>query len=153
MILFTGGVPGPRGGCLVPRGGGLVPACLAGFQAHTQGGSVGGIWSGGGGLQAHSQGGSWGDSGPDPHPRGKLRRIWSRPTPKGEVEGDLVQASPCDGYCCGWYASYWNAFFFLKKFAWSLIPCLKARVGSFNCAWQRHICYMFPVIPLWCDTC
>ena len=63
----------------------------------------------------------------------------SRPTPKGEVEGDLVQAhsqggswggsgpgphprgklrgnwpgpSP-DGYCCGRYASYWNEFLFI----------------------------------------
>ena len=64
-----GGVP-VRGGSglggLVPGGGG-IPACLAGFQA-LAGGS------------------------PGPHPRGKLRGIWSRPTPKGEVEGDLVQA-------------------------------------------------------------
>ena len=44
-------------------GGGGIPACLAGFQAHTQGGSLGGS--------------GWGVS---------------RPTPKGEVEGDLVQA-------------------------------------------------------------
>ena len=32
---------------------------------------------------------------PGPHPRGKFRGIWqggSRPTAKGEVEGDLVQA-------------------------------------------------------------
>ena len=72
--VWSWGVPGPGGfgprGCLVR--GGLVPACLAGFQAHTQGGS-------------------WGGSGPGPHPRGKLKGIWSRPTPKGEVEGDLVQ--------------------------------------------------------------
>ena len=84
------GVPGPKGGALSGRG--LVPACLAAFQAHTQGGSLGG--SGQGGPQAHIQGGSWGGSGPGPHPRGKLRGIWSRPTPKGEVEGDLVQAQP-----------------------------------------------------------
>ena len=70
--------------------GGGIPACLAGFQAHTQGGSLGGSgW--GGGVQAHTQGGSWGGSGPGPHPRGKLRGIWSRPTPKGEVEGDLAR--------------------------------------------------------------
>ena len=29
---------------------------------------------------------------PGPQPRGKWRGIWSRPTAKGEVEGDLVQA-------------------------------------------------------------
>ena len=25
------------------------------------------------------------------------------------------QAPPLDGYCCGWYASYWNAFLFQKR--------------------------------------
>ena len=56
------------------------------------GGSLlpGGICSGG--LQAHTQGGNWGGSGPGPHPRGKLRRIRSRPTPKGEIEEDQIQA-------------------------------------------------------------
>ena len=38
-----------------PQWGGGIPACLASFQAHTQGGSWGG--SGQGGLQAHTQGG------------------------------------------------------------------------------------------------
>ena len=41
---------------------GGIPACLAGFQAHTQGGSLGGSGRG-----------------------------VSRPTPKGEVEGDLAR--------------------------------------------------------------
>ena len=36
-----------------------MPACLAGFQAHTQGGSLGG--SGKGGLQAHTKGEFEGD--------------------------------------------------------------------------------------------
>ena len=58
----------------------------------------------------------------------------SGPTPKGEVEGfglggsrgphpgvsqhALRQAHPpaVDGYCCGQYASYWNAFLFLNGF-------------------------------------
>ena len=40
------------------------------------------------------QGGSLGGSGPGPQPRGKLRGIWSRPTPKGEVEGDLAKRVP-----------------------------------------------------------
>ena len=39
-------------------------------------------------LQAHTQGGS----DPDTHPRGKLRGIRSRSTPKGEIEGDQIQA-------------------------------------------------------------
>ena len=58
----------------------------------------------------------------------------SRPTPKGEVEGSglwgvtrptprggcvsqhaLTQTPPPDGYCCGRYASYWNAFLLCIK--------------------------------------
>ena len=40
-----------------------------------------------------------GGSGPGPHPRGKLklRGIWSRPTPKREVEGDLAEGGACSG--------------------------------------------------------
>ena len=44
------------GVCQSTGAGGGIPACLAGFQAHTQGRSLGG--SGRGGLQAHTQGGS-----------------------------------------------------------------------------------------------
>ena len=29
----------------------------------------------------------------------------------------------------------------------------KARVGSLICTRLRHMCYMFPEIHLWCDTC
>ena len=29
----------------------------------------------------------------------------------------------------------------------------KARVGSLNSTWWRHMCYMFPEIYLWCNTC
>ena len=127
---IAGGIPAYLAAGL--QGGG-IPACLAGFQAHTQGGSLGGS--------------GWGIS---------------RPTPKGEIEGDLVQAHsqgevegelargvpalggacsrgcpapwevcllqgaggacsggggcgdhptfPHDGYCYGCYTSYWNAF-------------------------------------------
>ena len=39
-------------------------------------------------LQQVSRGGG----SPGPHPRVKLRGIWSRLTEGGEVEGDLVQA-------------------------------------------------------------
>ena len=34
---------------------------------------------------------------PGPHPRGKLRGIRSRPTPKGEIEGDQIQAHTLGG--------------------------------------------------------
>ena len=74
--------------------GGGIPACLAGLQAHTQGS-----------LQAHTQG-------------------VSRPTPRGSPgphlgvspgthPGGIPECTEADtppGYCCGRYASYWNAF-------------------------------------------
>ena len=93
---------------------------------------------------------------PGPHPRGKFRGIWSRPTAMEEVEGDLargvcsggclLQGVPAPGgacsrrvpapggmpapggacsggmetlrygYCCGRYASYKNAFLYLRYF-------------------------------------
>ena len=43
---------------------GCIPACLAGFQAHTQGELEGSGWEG---LQAHAQGAS-----PGPHPGGRV---------------------------------------------------------------------------------
>ena len=85
VILFTEGVLSQHALQVVSQhalqqvsGGGGIPACLVGFQAHTQGGSLGDLARGRG--------------SPGPHPRGKLRGIWSRPTAKGEIEGDLVQA-------------------------------------------------------------
>ena len=86
------------GECLLQ--GGLVRGCLLlGACSGGRGSGPGGAYSGGagacsqeGGLQALTQGGSGGGSGPGPHPRGKLRGIRSRPTPKGEIEGDQVQA-------------------------------------------------------------
>ena len=134
--------------CVCPQGG-AIPACIAGgipacLAAGLHGGAIpaciaggipvclaAGLPGGQGVLQAHTQGGSGGG-------------IWSRPTPKGEIEGDLVQAhsqggswggsglggaclgevcllqgvpggDPPDGYCCGRYASYWNAFLFDTK--------------------------------------
>ena len=101
-----------------PQGGGIpaclaggIPACLAGLQ---------GVYP------------SMLCRYPDPHPGGSLRGLAggvSRPTPRVEVQGSgqegspgphpgggsqhaLRQIPPPDGYCCGWYASYWNAFLF-----------------------------------------
>ena len=100
------GVPGPRGnrdawswGCLVPGGGCLVWGEMPGPGGGclVQGGawSCRGAWSYGG-AWSHGEGtsswGIWSWRRPGPQPRGKLRGIWSRPTPKGEVEGNLVQA-------------------------------------------------------------
>ena len=36
---------------------------------------------------------------------------WGGPAPGGVPGGD-----PSDGYCCGRYASYWNAFLLIDKF-------------------------------------
>ena len=72
-----------------------IPACLAGFKAHTQGGSWG-VWLAG---------------SPGPHP------VVSRPTPRGGVSQHALRQTPSDGYCHGQYASYWNAFLWLKILA------------------------------------
>ena len=78
------------GVCAIPACiAGGIPACLAA-----------GLWGTGCVLSQHALqvvsqhalqqvlgGGS-----PGPQPRGKLRGIWSRPTAKREIEGDLVQA-------------------------------------------------------------
>ena len=108
-------------------GEGGIPACLAGLQAHTQ---VGGwrVWPGGGvgGLKAHTQGVGWGvwprgRGSPGPHPGGV-----SRPTLGGGVSQHALRQTPqsADGYCCGRYASYWNAFLFYYR------PQLLLRKGN-----------------------
>ena len=131
------------GGCLV-RGG----ACSGGAWSGVGAWSGGSVWSRRGsgasmpcrfpgphprgkfrgiwleGLRAHTQGGSWGIWS-RPTPKGEVEGIWSRPKPKGEVEGDLVQACPPphDSYCCGWYATYWKAFF-VGIFFSRLVSCV-----------------------------
>ena len=55
----------------------------------------GGAWSGGGLLP----GGAW---------SGGRGGAWSR----GFCWGGVPGGDPPDGYCCGWYASYWSAFLF-----------------------------------------
>ena len=94
---------------------------------------------------------------PGPHPRGKLWGIRSRPTPKGEIQGDQIQAHtqggnsggsdpgphprgkfrgirtspPLDDYCCGRYTSYWNAFLFIDIcVCLGLSICLGVSVGK-----------------------
>ena len=81
-----------RGGCLLLGGclvrGGLVLGGAVWFRGEVpapRGCLVGGV------LVRGAQ---------TPHSRGKLRGIRPSPPP------------PPDGYCCGRYASYWNAFLF-----------------------------------------
>ena len=70
-------VPGGGGVCFWPRGeGGVCFWSKRGVCFWSRGVSAFGP---GGDLQAHTQG-------------GKMRGICSRPTPKGEIKGDLVQA-------------------------------------------------------------
>ena len=75
-------------------------------------------------VQAHSQGGCWGGSGQGvesalggPALGGCL--LWGVPALGGGVpalEGMWRDTPTCDGYCCGRYASYWNAFLLYYKF-------------------------------------
>ena len=53
-------------------------------------------------------------SGGVPGPGGALcggYLVWGVPGP----EGACSQGGAWDGYCCGWYASHWNAFLFNIK--------------------------------------
>ena len=66
-------------------------------------------------LRGHARG------SPGPHPGGFSRLTpggVSRPTPRGVCIPACTEADtplpPADGYCCGWYASYWNAFLLIK---------------------------------------
>ena len=81
-----GGSPGPH------PGGRLTGLARGSPGPHPKGGG----WEVllGGGLQSHT----WGGPGPDP---GGVSQHALRQTP-----------SAADCYCCGQYASYWNAFLF-----------------------------------------
>ena len=57
--------------------------------------------------------GIWPEGSPDPHPRGELKGVCSRGS--ACFRGGVVE-TPQDGYCCGRYVSYWNAFLLLVMF-------------------------------------
>ena len=114
--------------------GGGIPACLAGLQAHTQG-EVEESGLGRGCLKAHT----WGVSRPtlgEGSPG--LHQGVSRPTPRGypgphpggstgpHLGGSqhALRQTPPNGYCCGQYASYWNAFLFCNSKTWPLPLCV-----------------------------
>ena len=84
----------PRGGSPGPHPG----SRLGDLQAHTGGGEVGGLAGGYPGL--HLGGGA-----PGPHLGG-----FQAQAPGGVSQHALRQTPQADGYCCGWNASYWNAF-------------------------------------------
>ena len=112
------GVPGPKGGCPAPGGVCLVPGG-PGWGCLVWGGClVGGVPSPGGLV------------GGCLVPGGLVR---GAPGPGGRVPGGH---NPPDGYCCGRYASYWNAFFCIiiplvlceyKTYCWKSSPPLGPR--------------------------
>ena len=101
----------------VSGGGGWYPSLQ--ISRPTPKGKVEGIWPEGGVSRSAPKGEVEGDLAGEGV---------SRPTPKGEVEEDLARGglqahtwgvsapggveTPRDGYCCGRYASYWNAFLY-----------------------------------------
>ena len=101
-------------------GGGCIPACIAGgitacLASGLQGVCVSqhalhqvGLFREGGVSRLTPMVEIEGGSDPGPHPRGKLRGIRSRPTPKREIEGDQIQADgthPTGMYsCCKLYS-------------------------------------------------
>ena len=67
---------------------------------------------------------------PGLHPRGKLRGIRSRPTPRGEIEGDQNPPPPWPAgiwSMSGRYASYWNAFLFMDMKVSLFLPVMVKR--------------------------
>ena len=56
-------------------------------------------------------------SSPGRHPPGQTPPCRHTPmqTPPGQTPPRADTPSPADGYCCGRYASYWNAFLFTIK--------------------------------------
>ena len=65
-----------------------------------------------GGLQAHTQ---W---GLQEHTQGDLQAYtW------GGVSQHALRQTPPDSYCCGWYASYWNAFLLPFVLGATLLTC------------------------------
>ena len=121
-----------RGGLQAHTLGGEVRGSgQGGLQAHTQRGGWG---SGQGGcLQAHTWGkvggSGWGGRSPGPYLGGLQACTWGdlqahtqgvpRPTPGGSsgppaggVSQHALRPLTADGYCCGRYAFYWNAFLF-----------------------------------------
>ena len=115
--------------------GGGIPACLAGLQAHTQG-EVEGVWPRGVSR---------------PTPRGEVdgsgQGGFSRPTPRGYPSMHRGRQPPSpDDYCCGRYASYWNAFFFvyiflIKQYLVKLPKQYLIRVFTKLAAQEKHTKY------------
>ena len=107
-----------------PHPGGEVEGSGWGVSRPTPRGEV--EWSGQKGLQAHTQGGGWGvwlGGSPGPHPGGVQAHAWGV-YPRHALRQTYPQA---DGHCCGWYASYWNAFLWQLQL-WLPVPWFERTV-------------------------
>ena len=95
------------------------------LQAHTWGVSGPHL---GGGLQAHTQGGS-----PGPH----LGGLQAQAQAQGCVtQHTLRQTPPADGYCCGWYTSYWNAFLLPLTLSTTFLTNFSVKILWYcDCSW------------------
>ena len=122
------------------QGGGILACIAGGIPACPAAGFQGGWWFP-----------SMPCRFPGPHPWGKLRglargvsrstpgrgvsrptpgRGVSRPTPRRGLQAHTrggvcvpacTEADPPDGYCCGQFASYWNAFLLLFTYAFIIL--------------------------------
>ena len=82
-----------------------------------------------GSLAGGYPGPHWGGGVPGPGP-GSV----SRPRPGGGVsQHALKQTSPVDGYCCGRYASYWNAFLLINSFISASLLLGRNTLALINC--------------------
>ena len=106
----------------VSKGGGCIPVCIAGGSPACPATSLQGGCVSQHALQQVSRAGVY-PSMPcsrslggclGPHPRGKLRGIRSRPTPKGEIEGDQIQAAGM--HPTGMHSCYTHFRVFLRQF-------------------------------------
>ena len=110
VILSTGGGWYPSMSCRSPgpHPGGRLRGLAGGSPGPHPGGKLKGLAFGGwpGPHPGRRLRGPAGGS-PGPHPRGS-----PGPHPWGVSQHALRQTPPADGFCCGQYASYWNAFLF-----------------------------------------
>ena len=113
----------------IHRGGG-IPACIAGgIPVCLAAGFGGGV------VSQHALQVS------GPTPKGEVQGSGqgvSRPIPREVPAPEGVWRPPCDGYCCGWYAFYWNAFLLL--IFW-VFWCIRAKMFwhvSLKATWIKN---------------
>ena len=129
-----GVVSGPHPEVSRPTPRGIQAHTQEGLKAHTQGSPGPHL----GGSQGSHPGGSPGPhpgrvspgphpvGSPGPHPGGlqaHTQEGLQAHTPGGSPGPACTGADPPDGHCCGRYASYWNAFLFLKNVLTEISCC------------------------------